>query len=80
MTEPPQSQRTVRAGFITRQEVAYQLGVSLRTLRRTERADPSFPRFFALTPGVWVIARTDLDAWVQAKVTRARAAAVLGSA
>jgi predicted DNA-binding transcriptional regulator AlpA len=62
---------------LTRAEAAHELGISYRTLTRTLERDPTFPRFVALTPGVQVIARVDLEEWVAAKFVRDRAAAVL---
>lgn len=69
----------VRKAFMSRAEVAWELGISLRTLARAIKADPSFPEFVQLTAGVFVVAREDFDAWLQAKLARSRAARILGT-
>lgn len=53
--------------YMRRQAVAFELGVSRHTLSRMLKRDPSFPRFFEITPGITVIARTDFDRWLREK-------------
>lgn len=55
------------AGFLRRQQVAFELGVTRHTLRRIIQSDPAFPRFFEISPGVEVIERRDLDRWIRLK-------------
>jgi predicted DNA-binding transcriptional regulator AlpA len=63
---------TLRAAYLRRQAVAYELGITRHTLARLIKSDASFPRFFAITPGIEVIAREDLTAWIQRKQQTAR--------
>ncbi|MBL0420514.1 helix-turn-helix domain-containing protein [Ramlibacter sp. AW1] len=60
------------AAFLRRQQVAYELGVSRHTLRRMIERDPEFPRFFALTPGIEVIERSEFERWLLRKKIAAR--------
>lgn len=53
--------------FMRRQAVAYELGVSRHTIGRMLKADATFPRFFEITPGIEVIARSDFDNWLRKK-------------
>ena len=53
--------------FMRKQAVAFELGVSRHTLTRMLKRDPSFPRFFEITPGITVIARADFDRWLREK-------------
>lgn len=53
--------------FMRRQAVAFELGVSRHTLTRMLKRDPTFPRFFAITPGVEVVARADFERWLREK-------------
>lgn len=53
--------------YMRRQMVAYELGISRHTLARMIKSDPSFPRFFEITPGIAVIARADFDHWLRTK-------------
>lgn len=62
MTRPP-----LRAGYLRRKAVAVELGITRHTLARMIERDKSFPRFFAISPGVEVIAREDLEAWILQK-------------
>lgn len=57
--------------YMRRQAVAYELGLSRHTLSRMLKRDPSFPRFFAISPGVEVIARADFDRWLREKRIKA---------
>ena len=58
---------TVRALYMRRQAVAYELGVTRHTLARLLAKDATFPRFFAITAGIEVIARTDFEQWLEHK-------------
>lgn len=53
--------------FMRRQAVAFELGISRHTLSRMLKRDPTFPRFFEITPGVTVIARADFERWLREK-------------
>ena len=67
------SKATIRAAYMRRQAVAYELGITRHTLARLVTKDATFPRFFAITPGIEVIAREDLDAWIRRKQLDSRA-------
>lgn len=62
MSGPP-----LRAAYLRRQAVAFELGITRHTLARMIERDESFPRFFAISPGIEVIARDDLEAWILQK-------------
>lgn len=62
----------IRSAYMRRQAVAYELGITRHTLARLVLKDTTFPRFFAITPGIEVIAREDLDAWIQRKRINSR--------
>lgn len=53
--------------YMRRQQVAFELSISRHTLARMLSRDATFPRFFAITPGVEVIAREDFDRWLREK-------------
>ena len=53
--------------YMRRQAVAFELGVSRHTLSRMLKRDPTFPRFFEITPGITVIARADFERWLREK-------------
>lgn len=55
-----------------RQAVAYELGITRHTLARVIAKDLTFPRFFAITPGIEVIDRLDFERWCQRKKLAAR--------
>lgn len=57
----------VRAQFLRRQQVAFELGISRHTLARVIKSDPHFPRFIPITPGIEVITRTEFEAWLRRK-------------
>lgn len=57
--------------------VAALLGISRHTLRRIVQADPTFPRFIVLCPGVRVIRARDVHAWLRRKELEARERAPL---
>jgi predicted DNA-binding transcriptional regulator AlpA len=57
----------VRAQFLRRQQVAFELGISRHTLARVIKADPDFPRFIPITPGIEVITRADFEGWLRSK-------------
>jgi predicted DNA-binding transcriptional regulator AlpA len=61
------SKGAIRSAYMRRQAVAFELGITRHTLARLLQKDATFPRFFAITPGIEVIAREDLDAWIQRK-------------
>lgn len=58
---------TVRALYMRRQAVAHQLGITRHTLARMVAKDATFPRFFAITAGIEVIARADFEQWLEQK-------------
>lgn len=68
------SAKPIRAAYLRRQAVAFELGITRHTLARMIKNDTTFPRFFAISPGVEVIAREDLEAWVLRKRTDSRMA------
>jgi predicted DNA-binding transcriptional regulator AlpA len=49
------------------QACANLLGISRHTLRRLIRADPTFPRFIELTPGIRLVRVRDVRAWLREK-------------
>ncbi|XAH21637.1 hypothetical protein AAFF27_16615 [Xylophilus sp. GW821-FHT01B05] len=53
--------------YMRRQAVAFELGIGRHTLSRMLKRDATFPLFFAITPGVEVIAREDFDRWLREK-------------
>lgn len=55
----------LRAAYLRRQAVAFELGITRHTLARLLKKDKSFPRFFSITEGIEVIAREDLDHWIR---------------
>lgn len=57
----------VKAQFMRRQQVAFELGISRHTLSRMLKTDAEFPRFIQITPGIEVITRTDFDGWLRKK-------------
>lgn len=57
----------MRAQYMRRQAVAYELGITRHTLARLVAKDATFPRFFAITPGIEVIARADFEQWMEHK-------------
>lgn len=63
------------SSFMRRQAVAFELGVSRHTLARIIKGDHTFPPFFAISPGVEVIERSDFDTWL----LRKRHAALVGA-
>lgn len=52
--------------------IAAMLGVSRHTLRRIIKADPTFPRFIEICPGIRVIRARDVRAWFRRKELEAR--------
>ncbi len=60
------------AQFMRRQAVAFELGVSRHTLARMIASDKTFPRFFAISPGIEVCERAEFDAWVAQRKLAAR--------
>ena len=62
-----ESRTPMRAQYMRRQAVAYELGVTRHTLSRLLAKDATFPRFFAITAGIEVIARTDFEQWLEQK-------------
>lgn len=64
----------LRAAFLRRQAVAFELGINRHTLARLIKRDLTFPRFFAISPGVEVVARDDLEAWIAQKRLQSRVA------
>jgi predicted DNA-binding transcriptional regulator AlpA len=54
------------------QGVAAMLGVSRHTLARIMKGDPTFPRFIELSPGIRMVRRRDVQAWLRRKELQAR--------
>lgn len=50
-----------------RKAVCAELGITRHTLARIVAVDKRFPVFFEISPGIGVIERTDLEAWVRLK-------------
>lgn len=67
----------MRAAYLRRKAVAVELGIDRHTLARLIERDPTFPRFFAITPGIEVIAREDLDEWMSRKRRESRIARLI---
>jgi predicted DNA-binding transcriptional regulator AlpA len=47
--------------------VAALLGISRHSLRRVIQSDPTFPRFFPISPGVLVVREHQVRAWLRRK-------------
>lgn len=60
------------AQFMRRQAVAFELNVSRHTLARIIERDRTFPRFFAISPGIEVCERSEFDSWVAQRKLAAR--------
>ena len=58
--------------YMRRHAVAFELGISRHTLARLIARDATFPQFFAITPGIEVIARNDFFQWIKRKRMDAR--------
>ena len=67
-----QSETPLHAQYMRRQAVAWELGITRHTLARMLAKDASFPRFFAITSGIEVIARMDFEQWIQHKRVASR--------
>ena len=67
----------IRSGYLRRKAVAAELGIDRHTLARLIDKDATFPRFFAITPGIEVIAREDLDEWICRKRLDSRVARLI---
>ncbi|MDP2007840.1 MAG: hypothetical protein Q8K45_19380 [Rubrivivax sp.] len=63
----------LHAQYMRRQHVAWELGITRHTLSRLLRKDETFPPFFAITPGIEVIARSDFEQWIHHKRVASRA-------
>lgn len=63
----------IHAQYMRRQAVAWELGITRHTLARMLSNDKTFPRFFAITPGIEVVARRDFERWIEQKRLAARA-------
>ncbi len=61
--------------LLRRKGVAAMLGISRHTLRRVIQADPTFPRFFELSPGIAMVRARDVRRWLRRKELQAREAA-----
>lgn len=48
------------------------LGISRHTLRRVMQRDPTFPRFFEISPGIHVVRGSKLKRWLRRKELDAR--------
>lgn len=55
------------AAFLRKKAVCVELGITRHTLARIIATDKRFPVFFEIAPGIQVIERRDLAAWVRLK-------------
>lgn len=67
-----QSETPLHAQYMRRQHVAWELGITRHTLARLLQKDATFPKFFAITPGIEVIARCDFQQWIDQKRVASR--------
>lgn len=58
--------------LLRQKAVAALLGVSRHTLRRIIQADPTFPRFFELSPGITMVRARAVRRWLRRKELQAR--------
>jgi predicted DNA-binding transcriptional regulator AlpA len=58
--------------FLRQKAVAFYLGVSRHTLRRIMERDPNFPRFIELSPGIRLVRKSEIEAWLRKKGLDAR--------
>jgi predicted DNA-binding transcriptional regulator AlpA len=61
----------MKAQFLRRKAVCSELGVTRHTLAKIIATDKRFPVFFEISPGIAVIERRDLQAWIRIKKTLA---------
>lgn len=71
--------RKSHTGFMRRKAVMLDLNITKNTLARMIETDPSFPPFFAISPGIEVITRDDYQAWLAQKKLAARLSRLTGS-
>lgn len=67
-----QSETPLHAQYMRRQAVAWELGITRHTLARLLLKDSTFPKFFAITSGIEVIARSDFEQWIHHKRVASR--------
>jgi len=58
--------------LLRRKGVAAMLGISRHTLARVIKSDPTFPRFFELSPGISMVRARDISRWLKQKELHAR--------
>jgi predicted DNA-binding transcriptional regulator AlpA len=58
--------------FMRQKAVAYFLGISRHTLARIIARDATFPRFIELSPGIRLVRKSELEAWLRRKGLDAR--------
>ena len=56
-----------RIELLRRKQVCHMLGIDRHTLRRVSENDPDLPRFWQIAPGIDVVEREQLDAWLRVK-------------
>ena len=66
---------TARVELLRRKEICHALKVDRHTLARIAANDPDFPRFWQIAPGIDVIEREQLDAWLRVKKVQSITAA-----
>lgn len=66
--------------LLRRKGVAAMLGISRHTLARVIKLDPTFPRFFDLSPGISYVRARDVSRWLRKKELHARERNYPGSA
>jgi predicted DNA-binding transcriptional regulator AlpA len=58
--------------FMRQKAVAFYLGISRHTLARIIARDSTFPKFIELSPGIHLLRKTELEAWLRRKGLEAR--------
>jgi predicted DNA-binding transcriptional regulator AlpA len=62
--------------LLRRKQVAALLGIGRHALARLVAKDPTFPRFFSITPGTDVLSEADLRNWIEQKRLASRIAQI----
>lgn len=58
--------------FMRQKAVAHFLSISRHTLARIIGRDPTFPKFIELSPGIRLLRKSELEAWLRRKGLDAR--------
>jgi predicted DNA-binding transcriptional regulator AlpA len=58
--------------FLRKKAVASFLGISRHTLARIIDRDTTFPRFLELSPGIHLVRKSEVEAWLRRKGLDAR--------